>query len=274
MKADDLGREPGAHLDEDRLLDLILGFLGPAEEPACLSHLRECRACEERARALASDRVRFRIKVHESRDVEETSPTPDRGDQGTESRAEQGAWRSARGSRWRRPRLVWAVPITAVAIVILMLVPHADRRVPDRPEPVWLRDPRWVIVTNRDGLSPEFDPDLRAGFEAYGRRDLSGAVPLLERGRSEGDIESLRRIYLGSALVLSGEPRRALEVLRNLSAEEIPATLRDETGWTLFVALSRAEETVSADSLLTLLGRQPGSVGERARHLLMKRQKP
>jgi hypothetical protein len=271
MEVEDLGRERDAHLDEDRLLDLVLGFLRPAEESACLSHLRECSACEESARSLASDRVRFRIRVHESRAAEGASLTPDRGDQGAESRAAHSARQSARVSWWRRPRLVWAVPITAVAIVILMYVPQAGRDVPDRPEPVWLRDPTWRIVTSRGETNTQFDPDLRAGFEAYGRRDIAGAVPLLERARAEGDMESLRRIYLGSALVLSGESRRAIGVLRSISAEEIPATLRDETGWTLLVALSGAKETVSADSLLTLLGRQPGAVGDRARQLLTKR---
>lgn len=152
-----------------------------------------------------------------------------------------------------------------------MVVQYRGREVPDRPEPIWLINPASLIVANRDGSTSQLDPDLRAGFEAYARRDLDAAIRALTLARAEGEMESMRRIYLGSALVLRGEFRPAVGVLRALPANELPESLGDETSWTLFVALSRAGDTGSADSLLTLLGQRAGTVGDRARRRLTRR---
>lgn len=266
MDPEEVGRIGLEHPGEDRLLDLVLGFLSPSEESVCLAHMRRCGDCEAQARTLASEHARFRSKIHADLALDGPAIEGVATDPGAVVLD-----RATHPARRRRPFLAkpfWVIPIATAAAVILVLVQHTGKNESTQVEPVWLVNPSSIIVTNRDPALPVLDPDLRAGFEAYARRDLSAAIQSLGRARTDGDMELLRRVYLGSALARKGRSREALSVLRALRAEEIPGVLRNEVRWTLFVALLNAGETASAESLLTVLGKEPGEIGDRARQRL------
>jgi hypothetical protein len=265
MQSDASGLEGTGHPGEDRLLDLVLGFLPLADESACLAHLRACEECEGRTRALASEHAKFRSMAHASAEREGLAAG---------EAAEPSDGTGADRSRARRPllrlptfrsRWAWAIPLAAAAVVIAVLVRPTGPGPSRGLEPAWLVNPSSILVLNRDQGGPGFDPDLRAGLEAYERRDLEGAIRSLGRVQAQGDLEPVRRVYLGSALARQRRFRGAVKVYRGLHEQEIPELLRAETRWTLFVALSGAGERTSSDSLLALLAREPGAVGDRAR---------
>jgi hypothetical protein len=56
-----------------------------------------------------------------------------------------------------------------------------------------------------------------------------------------------------------------------MGAEEIPGVIRPEVRWTLMVALARAGNVASAESLRTRLAAEGGEIGERARRAHFRR---
>lgn len=263
MDTKDLDRERAEHPGEDRLLDFVLGLLPPAKASACLTHLCGCADCEGRARSLASEHAGFRSMAHTSDALADLASEKHERATGTDGKT--SANRPSLRPRWLHRRIVWAVPIMVSAVLLAVLIRQTGRNPADGLEAAWLVNPSSIIVSIRDQAAGDLDPDLRAGLEAYEHRDLDGAARSLSRARAQDELESLRSAYLGNVLARRRRYREAVNVLRTLRAPEIPEDLRDETRWTFFVALSRAGLKAGADSLLTLLVKEPGAIGERAR---------
>ena len=81
-------------------------------------------------------------------------------------------------------------------------------------------------------------------------------------------LETVRKVYLGSALALSGEHREAADILDGVSLDSLPEEWRGEAQWTLYVALDESGREARADSLLQALSQKAGEIGERARRTL------
>ena len=123
---------------------------------------------------------------------------------------------------------------------------------------------RNALIPSR-GADDPFSQELLAGLEAYSRDDLGLSVLLLDKAQVTGQLETLRRLYLGSALARQGEYVRAARLLRNMAITELPDPWSMEGRWTLYVALKGSGETTAADSLLTVLRQDAGELGARAR---------
>jgi len=106
------------------------------------------------------------------------------------------------------------------------------------------------------------------GLQAYEARDLDNAIELLAGQEAAGLQETIRRIYLGSALALKGRSAEAVSVLRTVRAQTLPDPWGSEARWTLYVVLRECGSQSAADSLLRVLARERGQVGERARRFL------
>ena len=105
------------------------------------------------------------------------------------------------------------------------------------------------------------------GFAAYDRRDLAAARRLLSAPASSEPLETLRRIYLGSALAWIGDYAETAALLGSVKLDEVPEPLRGEARVCLYAAWVGAGRKASADSLLRLLRAEPGEIGERARRV-------
>lgn len=157
------------------------------------------------------------------------------------------------------------VAFAAVVLLLLTARPTAPLVYPSAAE--WL--PSAADRLNlRDNAHQREISELVAGLEAYDRRDLTAAIRALDHARASGATETMRVVFLGSALTQAGDYARAVRLLRSCPLQELPDPWRSETRWTLLVALHGAGETTSADSLLRALADQTGAVGARARRLL------
>jgi len=103
------------------------------------------------------------------------------------------------------------------------------------------------------------------GLDAYSRRDLRRAIRSLEEAQVSEPLETIRRVYLGSALAWSGRFPEAVDVLQDVSDPALPDPWGSEARWTLWVALKGMGRASTADSLLSVLVEEPGDVGQRAR---------
>jgi len=235
-------------------MDMILGLLTAEEQAVCLAHLRGCPACEERARAFASLHERARAR---SQGLVPSATSADAAGQGTPRIGPRPI------RRLLRP--LWSLPAAAAAILVLVLLQRADHVGSNAPSPGWLMDPTRILITNRAEGDATRDRLLLDGLAAYGRHDVDTAVAHLRQAEAPPSLEPIRRAYLGNALLHHGQARDALDVLRSLRDEEIPAAIRQETRWTLMTAYARAGRAASAESLRALLALEPGEVGDRAR---------
>jgi hypothetical protein len=137
-----------------------------------------------------------------------------------------GLWPRLR-SLLHLPAYRWALPaLVAAAILLIVFWPRA----PEIPADAGLR---WLPVSI-EGLRvrAEADPtagaDLLAGFDAYARQDAQAAIAALQKTAASGQLETLRRIYLGSALAWSGRYPDAVTVLRPARARTLDAIRRVE----------------------------------------------
>jgi Flp pilus assembly protein TadD len=109
--------------------------------------------------------------------------------------------------------------------------------------------------------------EIALGLEAYNRRDAEKAIAALGEAEAEGLAESLRLVYLGSALAWSGEYQKAIGVLNELADTSLPEPWASEALWTKYVSLDRSGRRASADSLLRILADSPDEIGDRARRV-------
>lgn len=256
-----------AHIDEDRAVDLLHGLLDEEASDQLFEHLKQCPACESVFRRLAGDRERARI--------EGVRRLPGFGELAA-ARTALPAQRPNILDRLRGaldfrgkavPRFGLAM-VAAAALVALVLFP---RLLPHR-ESDHLRvalhqlPPVGELIPSR-GEGDPYNDELVAGLAAYSRDDLALSILLLDKAKVTGQLEMLRRLYLGSALAQRGEYPRAVRVLRNLPTTELPDPWNLEARWTLYVALKGSGETAAADSLLVVMRKDEGELGARARAL-------
>lgn len=274
--------QQGDHIDEHGCLDLLHGLLSSDEEEKILSHLATCPACERLLRERAADAARreatrvLRVLPQGELAVEK---------RGTALRVSEHEKRRSRGivgqvwrSLWvarRRPRFQLAAGLAVVAAVFLLILWPHDIETPEAPEapgsPLLHPLPSYSFrLQPREipGTGPR--DDLRAGLAAYGSGDFERSVEALRRAREPGlerVNQMVRDIYLGSALARMGKYEEAAEVLGAVSLLLVPDPWGSEARWTLYVALKGCGRAAAADSLVRLLVREPGEVGERARRL-------
>lgn len=110
--------------------------------------------------------------------------------------------------------------------------------------------------------------EIQKGIKAYLDGDLRGAVNLLGNAAATGQLDNLRRVYLGSAYARLGEYDRAVQVLETVPFISVPDPWGGEGRWTLYVACRALGRDQEAESILEELAREPGEFGDRAREVL------
>jgi len=240
------------HLDRDEILDLVMGLGSADERTAWLQHVRTCPQCEDELQRSSEVLGRARL------DVASVIESLDRGAaKSTNGRAAARSELARRriDSRWI---LLGAGLAAAVAAVVL------------RPEPSPLLGqlrplPRQVeFVQPRDSGDHGAAACLAPGLEAYARGDYASAARLLGGCEAEGGAETMRRLYLGSALALCGRFDRAAKTLEGLPSASIPEAWRGEADWTRCVASYGCGREREGDSLLAGLASAGGADAERA----------
>jgi hypothetical protein len=103
------------------------------------------------------------------------------------------------------------------------------------------------------------------GLKAYDAGDLASAEILFESTTAEGVAEWVRRVYLGSVLVLRAEYARAAEVLESVDLTRVPEPWTRETRWNLYLALRGSGRHEEATRVLDEMTELPGALGDRAR---------
>jgi len=213
----------GAHLDDARCADHVLGLLAAAEAERDLAHAAACPACEARLRAHAAAHDLARAR----------------------ERAGLAAPRRVHRLRvpwWRSPAVLAAAAVLAVAAGVPWLLERSERN--ERPF-AWL--PAGAGVVQR---AQGTDPHLVAGLEAYARRDAETAARELAAARASGSAEAARRVFLASAVLRSGDHARAIELLESVNFEfDVPEPWRTEALHTLELAWRRAGRHAQAESL-------------------------
>ncbi len=223
------------HVSEAWCADLALGLCDEDARDDAFTHATGCATCEERLRAALASHERARSAVAErlgARPSHAVLPLP-----------------APRRAPWRSP--AWALA-AAAALMALLFVPRMIRAPhPERERFRWLSTSEGGLVS-REGAQPG-DADVRAGIEAYQRRDLAQARRLLEHARANGVLEDARRVFLGNTWLALGDPARALEALRTVEWRNVPPPWREEAQWTLQLALRRVGRTAQADSVARAL---------------------
>jgi hypothetical protein len=213
--------DPVRHLDDDTCAALVLGLASAAETEAATAHARTCAVCETRLRAHAGAGVRARADVAGGAGVRVVEP--------------------------RRRRSVWPIVAATAAAAAVLAVVLVRAPVP-RPSiaPEWLTTPGELVRTRSDAV---VDDALRAGLEAYGRHDLPSAVAALRAAKVSGGAEQARRLYLGHALLASGNAKEARAWLESLNLEALPDPWRGEARRSLAAAWRLTGRTRQADSI-------------------------
>jgi hypothetical protein len=124
----------------------------------------------------------------------------------------------------------------------------------------WMPAPEDRVIV-RDAGPTGADAPVLAGLEAYERHDLETAIRLLGAARSTDEMEIVRRIYLASACVLTGDPKAGLRALEGLRLDTLPEPWRGEALWTRYVALRRTGQGAVAEALRRELAARGDVIG-------------
>jgi hypothetical protein len=283
-KTNNEGGERSFHLDEHLIIDFLLGCLSQGENEKILQHLAECPACEKLFQRRAAESERFTATkvlrfLPDGELVVEKRGTAVRADGGEKEKNDLwnyfsskilNIWNSLHGG-FRQPRFQLAGGLAAVAALLLIVWFHSART-PDTPHLYMLR-PYSFQLQSRDALQAAPSDDLKAGLNAYGKEDFKRAIELLQRTdvpEQAAAHETIRKVYLGSALAWNGDYEEAIEILETVPFPLVPPEWSREAHWTLYVAFKESGREQSADSLIKILSGKSGEVGERARRLLKK----
>jgi hypothetical protein len=248
------------HPDEDILLDLVHGLLPSGEEMHVLAHLESCVSCEERFRERVAETERSKVRARESLARPAAPAAP--------------ATPAAHRARWRwSPRLAWVMggSAAAVALACLAIAVFLPRgAAPDATAMLhWLPAADEAVVS-RGLASPDRDPALVDGLRAYEQHDAARAADALSRAHAEGAMADVLKIYYGSALAWNRDFAGAARELSAVKTFPLPEPWRGETQWTLCISLRGSGDVARADSLLRLLAKDEGEIGDRARKALAK----
>ncbi len=231
----------GAHLSEDRLIDLVHDLVDEATRERMLEHLSSCTLCEEHLRLL--------VREHESL---RTRPAP---------RIENGRvvlpGRTVRAARARSPRhrARWFTGGLVAAAAVAVFVAVNLMRPDVSGASYWLPTPPPNAV-EAGGLEP-----LDEALRAYDEHDPARAAALLENARIPSDdrrTEAIRRLYQASALVNAGRPGEALDVLDGADAHRLEEPWRTRAEWVRYLALREAGRRDEARAQLRRIERLHG----------------
>ncbi len=277
---DGAGRERGPGRDEDLCLDLLHDLLPPAEKEAIVARMASDPALETKFRRLVAERERLRatrqLRVLDSGDLvlEKTvagADVPSLPAAAGAAVASRTGWRTVRRLRGRQ--VSWAFGLAAAAAVALVFLGPRMRSPAAlsllHPLPAYQEDLRF-----RSEIADVDDTKLVAGLRAYTKGDYRQAMNLLQQVRSNGSLETVRKLYLGSALAQRAQWRQAVAILQTDATSALPDPWGSEARWTLAIALQETGRQATADSLLLVLAGEPGEVGERAREYLKLRAGP
>lgn len=252
----------GPHLTEDLCLDLLHDLLSAEDADRVCEHLAVCPACEELLRSFViadeQRRATHAIEVQSNG----TFALRDRF-RGIETVSPLQAFLESLRALWRRPSYRLAAGLAVVTALLLIIAPwdrgdrHACRL---HSLPVYFDEThaRAIDTGGADGY-------LAAGLEAYAGQRYVRAITLLEQAEATEHFETIRKIYLGSALAWEGRHREAAAILDPLALHTLPDPWGAEAQWTLFVALKESRQEARADSLLEIMQALPGEIGLRAR---------
>ncbi len=222
-----------AHLADDRLIDLAAQLLPPALASETIRHLETCAPCEERFRSICRDAALARLHPP--------------------------AQRRALNRRY--------VAIAASVLLAAALITVWTRRI-DRTDVAAYWFPVDSEMVGLRAAAPSADEAIvREAVEAYRRHDARLVVALL-RDRSIPEALDPVKIMLASALVKTGESRKAEELLGELRIETIPQPDRDRASWILVAALEGAGRHGEARAVLEKLAARPGEFSDAARRAL------
>lgn len=241
-----------AHINEDRLMDLLGGLLDAEDERATLAHLKRCALCEEHFRMLVQERETLRAK-----------PAP-RVVGGHVVLPAYDARNKVVPLRRRRARWIGAGAAVAAATLAVVFWSVFS------PSPSGAL--KYWMPTSEDPAAAEAEPsemrELQDALRAYEAHDTKRAVRLLESAElPDGDdqAEAIRRLYQASALVNEGHADRALRLLDRIDAGRLPDPWRCRAGWVRYLALRKSGQDERAHELLGHLADEVGDVGEMAR---------
>ncbi len=257
------GSSAAQHLSEDECLDLLHGLLPEERTAPLLRHVRQCAVCEGLLKARAGERERFRAAAERFLGALRARP---RTAEETEESPIPLLERVLAG--FRRPAVGLPVALGLAALTLAICLKPSSRS-PSRTHsisPAWL-PPVTEFIEWREGIGDGPSTALSEGLDAYARHDARRAADLLKNVPAAGRLEALRRVYLGSALALDGRLAEAADVMAPILTDGLPEPWGSETRWALWVALTQLKRTESADSLLAILVRESGDVGDRARRV-------
>jgi TolA-binding protein len=251
----DHSRNSGVHVDEDLGLDLLHGLLSHEESERVLEHLAECSPCEKRFQEMVGERERLRALRALPEGARQDRPS-------RTGRLLKDRWEDFLGSM-RRPRfqLAW-IPVAAAAVLLFIVLK------PDPGTEMLQQLPTSFEGTRFRASVAASSAEFEAGLEAYAARDFKRASQLLGKATTSGPLETVRRVYLGSALAWRGKHEEAAKVLEDVALPTLPDPWGVEARWTLYVSLRETGQEAKADSLLRVLAKEAGPVGDRARGLL------
>lgn len=211
----------GAHLSDDRLIDLASGLLRAEVGSDVVRHLESCPACEARLRTAVTEAQRVRL----------LRPRP-----------------SARRPLW------WGVAAAAVLVAAALLFWPPSKTAD--PAVYWFPlGPKTVSL--RTGAVSAEEAVFEEAADAYRRKDAARTVRLL-KGKTIPEARDRLRIALASALVKTGEPATARQVIQEMRVETIPQPDRDRVRWILCAALLAEGKEDEARALAVDLASRPG----------------
>lgn len=238
------------YISPDSMTDLLTGLLERHEVDAVINHVRACPDCESHL----LDAVK-RFEKHRAR------PAPVRNEAGrwVDANTPATARRAIRSAR-----SIWAGFAAAAAVLamaaLLVWYPSPHSR-PDLPA-FWIPAGRELLSLRDQGA---IDSRFRDGIDAYDRRALDVAIPLLEQADVGDTYDVLRRIYLASSLGLAGRYPESLFLIDSLKDHPLPKPWHDEARWIRCIALFGSDREEPARELLEELEELRGDIGERAR---------
>jgi hypothetical protein len=150
---------------------------------------------------------------------------------------------TVRGRRAGSWRIVAGVAVAAALVAVFVVRAPSQRT---GAAPAWLTTPDEMVRTRSDLPT---DDALRTGLEAYARHDLPVAIAALRSAKGSGGVEQARRLYLGHALLASGQPREAREWLERVDLDALPDPWREEARRSLAAAWRQTGSARQADSL-------------------------
>jgi tetratricopeptide (TPR) repeat protein len=263
---DDLISRSGEHLSEERCVEILNGLVPASQLDTVVEHLKRCRRCEDLLRARAAEFERLRAGPMPRRlEGQGLVLIPREAEGGEETRPRWWqVFRDRRRPAWwplvpARPLALGTVGLALVALALLVLgrgetAPPLHRLPGER-----------AFLSLRSGEDVAGMESLREGIRAYAAGDYRRAVGILAATRAPEGSEDLRRLYLASALSLSGRYEEASRVLEELAPETLPQPYRDEALWIRYVVLWHTGSRREAETLLERLRGSPGEIGALAR---------